>query len=150
VRGFLARELPAYMIPSVLVVLEALPLLPNGKLDRAALPVPVPRGEEAYEAPATAMAQALAELWAELLGVVRVGLNDSFVALGGHSLLATRLASGVRAVLGIELPVRAVFEASTLGELAERLHRDAAPNAAAALRPAARPAIVPLSFAQRR
>jgi amino acid adenylation domain-containing protein len=153
-RGFLAERLPEYMVPSAFVVLEALPMLPNGKLDRAALPVPARRGaeaDEAYVAPGTAIEQALAELWAQLLGVSRVGMHDNFFELGGHSLLAMQLTSRVRAVLGLELAVRAVFEAPALGELARRLDDQLAGGATRPpLVARERGAEAPLSFAQQR
>jgi len=122
-RAALAEALPDSMIPSAFVVLESLPLTPNGKVDRRALPAPdegdLARGT--YVAPRTELERRLCEIWAELLGVGRVGITDGFFDLGGHSLLATRVVSRVRAELGRELPLRALFEHPTVGELCDAL-----------------------------
>jgi len=121
-RGYLKGNLPDYMIPASFTMLEALPLTANGKIDRKALPAPAQDrstlfGE--YVAPRSAVEQILARIWAELLQVERVGLNDNFFDLGGHSLLAARLVARLRSVLSIELPLRAVFESPTLVDLSE-------------------------------
>src|SRR5262249_19086777 len=113
----LRARLPEYMVPSAFVVLDALPLSPNGKLDRRALPAPDrarPELDEAYVAPRTPVEQRLADLWAEVLGVERVGVQDNFFELGGHSLLATQVISRMRKSLEVELPLRALFEAPTV------------------------------------
>ncbi|HEX3475167.1 MAG TPA: amino acid adenylation domain-containing protein, partial [Kofleriaceae bacterium] len=149
----LRAQLPDYMVPAVIALLPALPVTPNGKLDRRALPEPdLPDPE--YIAPRTAMERAVAEVWAPLLGVARIGATDNFFEAGGHSLLATQAVSRLRAALGVDLPVRALFEAPTVAELAARL--EAATPASAEL--AAEPAIdrvsrgepLALSFAQQR
>ncbi|MCP4662396.1 MAG: amino acid adenylation domain-containing protein, partial [bacterium] len=120
-RASLRESLPEYMVPAAMVWLDALPLTPNGKVDRKALPAPEPA---AYELAVTGVAprdpieEILAEIYAQLLGVEGVGVDGDFFALGGHSLLATQLASRVRRMLGVELPLRIVFEHSTLGGLA--------------------------------
>ena len=147
-RGVLSERLPEYMVPAAFVVLEALPLTPSGKLDRRALPAPERQGEERYRGPRTPEEQLLCELYAEVLGLERVGIDENFFALGGHSLLATRLISRVRAVLGVELPVRALFEAPSVAVLVSRL-REGRP-ARPALLAQVRPARLPLSYAQQR
>ncbi|HEX2080479.1 MAG TPA: amino acid adenylation domain-containing protein, partial [Longimicrobium sp.] len=153
-REHLRRALPEYMVPAAFVVLEALPLTPNGKLDRKALPAPeLAPPEEAYVAPRTPTEEVLAGVWAELLRLERVGVEDHFFDLGGHSLLATRVAARVRAVFGVDLPLRAVFERSVLSELAAEIERLRGTGAAAgdgAIAPAAREGDLPVTFAQER
>lgn len=119
VRAHLAARLPDYMIPSAFVVLEALPLTANGKLDRAALPAPERR--TAGPQPATPRQQMLSDLFAEVLGVPCPGIDDGFFDLGGHSLLATRLVNRIAAVLGVDIGVRAVFAAPTVAQLDQLL-----------------------------
>ncbi|HLX07839.1 MAG TPA: amino acid adenylation domain-containing protein, partial [Thermoanaerobaculia bacterium] len=159
-RAFLRRRLPEPMLPSAFVVLPALPLTANGKLDRQALPAPSWGRDERQEIalPRTPAEELLAGIWREVLGVERVGLHDSFFALGGHSLLAARLMSRVRRAFGVELPLGALFAQPTLAGLAARLAGAlagggdlGAPVAASGpIEPWPRPAQPPLSFAQER
>ena len=118
-RGFVAGRLPEYMVPAAIMVVESLPLTVNGKLDRRALPAPEFISAVAYRAPRDRREQVLAALFGEVLGVTRVGIDDSFFDLGGHSLSATRVVARVRAELGVEVPIRALFEAPTVAGLAE-------------------------------
>nr|WP_280216881.1 non-ribosomal peptide synthetase [Nocardia neocaledoniensis] len=119
-RGELARTLPAYMVPAAVVVLDALPLNANGKVDRARLPEPE-FAEAAFRAPVTAAEQLVARTFTEVIGCGSVGLDDDFFALGGNSLMATRLAARLGAAVHAQVPVAAVFEAPTVAALAERL-----------------------------
>jgi amino acid adenylation domain-containing protein len=126
----LKQQLPVYMVPSAFVVLEAMPLSPNGKIDRKALPAPDwAETETAYATPATAMETLVAGIWANVLGLERVGRQDDFFALGGHSLLGVQVVSRLRQATGRDLPLRWLFEAPVLASLAERL--DAQPQAVA-------------------
>ena len=114
-REFLKQQLPEHMIPSVFVLLDTLPLMSNGKVDRKALPVPdqnSPELEESFVAPRNPVEEMIAEIWAEVLKLGQVGVHDNFFDLGGHSLLATQVMSRVRHVLGVELPLRGLFESS--------------------------------------
>ncbi|HEX8276908.1 MAG TPA: amino acid adenylation domain-containing protein [Longimicrobiaceae bacterium] len=152
-RAALRERLPEHMVPSAFVALDALPLTPTGKVDRRALPAPeAPAESGAGAAPRTPTEEVLAETWAEVLGVERCGIHDDFFAHGGHSLLATRVVSRVRQAFGVDVPVRAVFEAPTPALFAERVERAAAAggDAAPPLLPAAHDGPLPLSFAQQR
>ncbi|HKV11788.1 MAG TPA: amino acid adenylation domain-containing protein, partial [Thermoanaerobaculia bacterium] len=147
-RFWLRASLPGPMIPSAFVILDRLPLTPNGKVDRRALPAsPDTSTEEA--APANPTEEILAGIVADVLGVERVGIRESFFDLGGHSLLAARVVSRVRETLGAELPLRALFEEPTVAGLARRIV-DAEAPAAPPLVPRPRPEAIPLSFAQER
>ncbi|MCP4658511.1 MAG: amino acid adenylation domain-containing protein, partial [bacterium] len=119
-RELLRRSLPEYMVPSTFVLLEALPLLPNGKVDRAALPAPETRRPEdgPFEAPRDPIEELLAEIWTAVLEIEQVGAKDNFFERGGHSLLATQVISRIREAFEVELPVQALFEAPTVAELA--------------------------------
>ncbi|UYK86711.1 amino acid adenylation domain-containing protein [Xanthomonas sacchari] len=153
-RNAVAKRLPEYMVPSAFVVLPALPLTPNGKVDRAALPAPghAAMTTRAYMAPQSEIERALAQIWSELLGVGTVGREDHFFELGGHSLVAARLASRVRALIGVELPLRTVFMHPLLCDLASALaHLRATGETQSPIRQARRSgAALPLSWSQER
>ncbi|MGA6876376.1 amino acid adenylation domain-containing protein [Streptomyces pratensis] len=147
--SYVGRRLPAYMVPATIQCLDALPLTANGKLDRSALPAPATAPATGNRAPRTAHEEILAGLFADVLGVERVGIDDSFFALGGHSLLATRLVGRVRTALDTETEIRTLFENPTVATLAGAL-RDADRPARPALVPQERPTLLPLSSAQQR
>ena len=152
-RDHLAGRLPAYMVPSIFVALDAMPLTPSGKVARRLLPEPeLAVSEDADAAPRTPAEEVLAGLFASVLGVERVGLNDDFFGLGGHSLLATRLGARVREALGVELPLHAIFDAPTVAEMARFVAGLRAGGAAEAppILPVPRDVPLPLSFAQER
>jgi amino acid adenylation domain-containing protein len=152
-RAHLRRGLPEYMLPAAFVTVDRLPLTPSGKLDVRALPAPALEGGEArYVAPRTPVEEVLAETWAGVLHVDRVGVHDGFFELGGHSLLATRLVSRIREAFGVELPLRALFEGPTVAQLAERVEaiRRAGVPVLPPVVPVERTGPLPLSFAQER
>ncbi|HEX2080603.1 MAG TPA: non-ribosomal peptide synthase/polyketide synthase [Longimicrobium sp.] len=150
-RAHLGQALPAYMVPAAFVRLDALPLTPNGKIDRRALPAP--EGDafaaRAYRAPVGATEQALAEIWAQVLRVDRVGRGDDFFELGGHSLLAVQVISRVRQVLGVEVALGELFARPVLSDFARELET-AVRAELPPIEPADRDGRVPLSFAQQR
>lgn len=122
-RGYLKKKLPGYMVPGAYVVLERFPVSPNGKIDRQALPSPESSSTsgEHFVPPQTAVEKTLAGIWAEILGVNKIGANDNFFDLGGHSLLATRLFVRIRDTFGLELPLRLLFKAPTIADLAKQI-----------------------------
>ncbi|WP_203737927.1 amino acid adenylation domain-containing protein, partial [Actinoplanes italicus] len=152
-RAHVAAALPGHMIPAVFVELAALPLNANGKLDRAALPDPDslrPELSAGYRAPAGATEETVAGIWADLLGLDRVGADDDFFDLGGHSLLVARVINRVRAVFGADLPVAAVFDHPTVAGLAAVIDGAGARAGQAPVERADRTGPLPLSFAQQR
>ncbi|WP_425298896.1 amino acid adenylation domain-containing protein [Nocardia cyriacigeorgica] len=149
IKGALHRTLPSYMVPSAIVVLEALPLNPSGKLDRRALPAPVFEVRE-FRAPTTPIEEIVAQIFGEVLGITRVGVDDDFFELGGNSLIATQVASRLGIALDTRVPVRMLFEASTVAALAARVESHAGDGARKALVARDRPEEVPLSLAQQR
>ena len=123
-RRFLQQKLPEYMVPSAFIFLESLPLTPSGKLDRKALPAPDqtrPELEETYSPPRTPVEESLAQIWCDVLKLDQVGVHDNFFDLGGHSLTATQLISRIRDTFKLDLPLRNLFEAPTVGEFAARI-----------------------------
>src|SRR5713226_1276741 len=143
------------MIPSVFVALEELPLTPNGKVNLRALPAPdyYAQLQESYVPPRTPIEDLLCGIWAEVLKVSRVSVNDNFFELGGHSLLATQIVSRVLPTFKVQLPLRALFEASTVGALAGRIQKLSNSEETAASSVIARTVrqeAPPLSFAQKR
>ncbi|MEU0544990.1 non-ribosomal peptide synthase/polyketide synthase, partial [Nocardia sp. NPDC005978] len=149
VREFATHRLPEFMIPGAIVILDELPLLPSGKVDRRALPEPQLLAS-VYRAPATPMEEVVVSVFAEILGIARVGADDDFFALGGHSLSATRVASRVATATGVTVEVRDVFDAPTPTRLAAVLAARSAEQPGIPLTPQPRPDRIPLSFAQSR
>ncbi|MES1244615.1 MAG: amino acid adenylation domain-containing protein, partial [Acidobacteriota bacterium] len=153
-RAHLATALPEYMVPTVFIALDRLPLTANGKLDRQALPTPdEARDLSTYEPARNGVEEVLAALWSELLGVARPGIRDDFFEAGGHSLLATQLASRVRGVFGVDLPLRALFEEPNIAALAARVQgllREGRGLRVPPIRPVPREGPLELSFAQQR
>ena len=149
VREVLSAGLPSYMVPSQILVLEEFPLNINGKLDRKLLPEPVFE-KAVFRAPVTAVEEIVASVFADLLGVDRVGLDDDFFALGGNSLIATRVAARLGQALDAQVPVRVLFEASSVELLAARVESEVGSGARAALTAMVRPERIPLSLAQQR
>ncbi|WP_157106347.1 non-ribosomal peptide synthetase, partial [Nocardia sienata] len=149
IQSELGQRLPSYMVPSVFVELDALPLNVNGKIDRKALPEPVLETRE-FRAPSTPIEEIVAGVYAGVLGVDRVGADDDFFALGGNSLVATQVAARLGKALNTTVPVRALFEASTVAGLAVRVEQHAGSGGRSALVARSRPELVPLSLAQQR
>ncbi|TCO60560.1 non-ribosomal peptide synthase/polyketide synthase [Actinocrispum wychmicini] len=146
-RDFAAISLPEYMVPTALVVMDEFPLTPNGKVDRAALPVP-DLAVVSSRAPATPQEAILCQIFAEVLGLPSVGVDDNFFELGGHSLLITRVVNKIRGTLGVELPIRVLFDSPTVGGIVDAVSGGG--GARAGVVRVERPEVVPLSFAQRR
>ncbi|HEX7735313.1 MAG TPA: amino acid adenylation domain-containing protein, partial [Ktedonobacteraceae bacterium] len=156
VRDWLTRKVPDYMVPTAWVLLERLPLSPNGKVDRRALPAPDgqrSREETSFTAPRTAIEEMVAGIWAEVLKLEYIGIYDNFFEIGGHSLLATQVIARLREALQREVPLHSLFEAPTIAKLAQRLERTLlaeAPRSTPSIHTGARPNELPLSFAQQR
>src|SRR5918912_750776 len=155
IREALRQRLPDYMVPSLFIFLEAMPLTPNGKIDRQALPAPPSTRDDldaAYAPPRSQLELLIAQTWAEVLGLDRVGVSDTFFAIGGHSRLATQVMARLRPALAIDLPLRAPLEAPSVAQLAR--HIELAGGLGTALLPpilpVGRDGQLPLSFAQQR
>ncbi|WDD36885.1 amino acid adenylation domain-containing protein (plasmid) [Nostoc sp. UHCC 0926] len=154
-RHCLQKKLPEYMVPSAFVLLESLPLTPNGKVDRNALPEPDLDSTllEKYVAPRTPIEEILAQIWAQVLKVERVGIHDNFFESGGHSLLATQLLSRIRNIFKLELPLHSLFAATTVAKFAQEIKQLQQQNlelSTPPILPRASEAELPLSFAQQR
>ncbi|MGW4101576.1 amino acid adenylation domain-containing protein, partial [Mycobacterium sp. NPDC004974] len=149
VRQWLAEQLPEYMVPAQIVVLEEFPLTSSGKIDRKALPEPTFTATS-FRAPQTQTEKIVAEVFTEVLGLGRAGLDDDFFALGGDSLIAIRVSARLQSSLGWDVPVRYLFDEPTVGGLADYLdrHRDSAARPPLSVQP--RPEVLPLSYAQQR
>ncbi|WUQ57217.1 amino acid adenylation domain-containing protein [Streptomyces virginiae] len=147
----LRRELPEYMVPHSFVMMDALPLTSNSKVDRVALPSPSAGSFNAsYTAPATEVEQVIANVWAEVLGVSSVGRDANFLRIGGHSLLATQAVARLRDALSVDLPLRVFFEATSLADLAMRIESLRGKASRSGISPAPRTSPTPLSYAQGR
>ncbi|HEY0607317.1 MAG TPA: amino acid adenylation domain-containing protein, partial [Herpetosiphonaceae bacterium] len=155
-RSYLSQKLPEYMVPGVFVMLDALPLTANGKVDRKSLPgLEHGQGEQQsiFLAPRTPVEEMIAGVWADVLGLQQVGVHDNFFSLGGHSLLATQVISRIREALDVELPLRSLFEAPTVAEFAatiEQSRQESQVVAVPPLVPVSRDQALPLSFTQER
>nr|WP_051161593.1 non-ribosomal peptide synthetase [Nocardia brevicatena] len=145
----IGKTLPPYMVPAAIVALDAFPLNPSGKLDRKALPAPTFTARE-FRAPGTPVEEIVAEVFAEVLGVSRVGVDDDFFALGGNSLVATRAVARLGAAVGARIPVRTLFETPTVGALATAVESETHADRRITLGSIPRPERLPLSLAQRR
>ncbi|HEX5405528.1 MAG TPA: amino acid adenylation domain-containing protein, partial [Pseudonocardiaceae bacterium] len=149
-RADITRVLPAHLVPSAFVLMDALPLTANGKIDRKALPEPDYTSGTSGRAARTPREQILCDVFADVLGVPEVGIDDGFFDLGGHSLLAVRLISRVRTVLGVDVAIRDLFGAPTVAGLDRRIGELAGQPVRPSLVPMVRPDVIPLSYAQRR
>ena len=154
-RQFLKAKLPEYMVPNAFVILDSLPLTPNGKIDHRALPTPDLHSElkHKYVAPRTPVEEILAQIWAQVLKVEQVGIEDNFFTSGGHSLLATQLVSQIRNIFQVELPLRELFAAPTIAELTlsiQHLQQQDLELTSPPILPRAENAELLLSFAQNR
>ncbi len=154
-RAWLERTLPRHMVPAAFVALDAFPLTPNGKVDRKALPEPEGERPELrfrYVPPRTPTEEVVAGVWADVLGLDRVGVHDSFFELGGDSIVSIQVVARVRALLGVDLSLRDLFDASTVAALGETVQRalEAGITAPAPIEPVSRDEGLPLSFGQQR
>ncbi|WP_086688519.1 non-ribosomal peptide synthetase [Nostoc sp. T09] len=154
-RSFLQEKLPDYMVPDRFLLLDALPITPNGKVDRKALPAPDatrPELAENFVPPCTPLETELAEIWAEVLGIEQVGIQDNFLELGGQSLLAIQVVSRIRDKYQVDLPMRSLFDSPTIAQLAQQIESNQEKPGLQALPivPISRNQNLPLSFSQQR
>ena len=155
VRAYLNERVPEYMVPSVVEMLDAMPLTPNGKVDRRALPEPVRQVRESGDAPAaprTPLEELIASIWCEVLDLERVGIHDSFFDLGGHSLSAMKIVSRIRKSLQVDLPIRTLFQTPTIAAIADAISGETAERGVEPppMVPVCREEGLMLSFAQER
>ena len=149
-RNFLASKLPDYMIPYTLMVMEKLPILPNGKLDRNSLPeIDISAIQNEFVAPQTPTQEIIAKIWSEVLGIARIGIHDNFLELGGHSLLASLVISRLREALSLEISIASLFAAPTIATFSEQIGT-AVQNLLPTLEPVSRNIELPLSLTQQR
>ena len=152
-RSHLRHQLPDYMLPSAFVPIETVPLTPNGKVDKKALPQPdltERQSEQDFVAPHTTEEQQIANIWADVLKLDRVGIDDNFFELGGHSLLATQVISRIQSVLSVTLPLRTLFESPTVAGLAAEIEQQVPDAEHLSIQPQPRDSDLPLSFTQQR
>jgi amino acid adenylation domain-containing protein/non-ribosomal peptide synthase protein (TIGR01720 family) len=150
-RRFLETKLPYYMLPSAYVMLDELPLTPNGKVDRKSLlALDQPQQQRTFVSPRTPIEEMLALIWAEILGVSQISIDDNFFTLGGHSLLATRAISQIRQVFAVDLPLRRLFEAPTIALLAQAIATTKSELPLSSIERVPRQGKLPISFAQQR
>lgn len=154
-RSFLSEKLPDYMIPASFVILPALPLTSNGKVNRQELPAPEEeqRNLDVRQTPRTPIEEVIAGIWSQILNLEKIGIDDNFFELGGHSLLATQVASKIREALQVDLPLRSLFELPTVAALAEHIEKllnDSQAVELPPIQPVGRDRLLPLSFAQAR
>ncbi|WP_432408908.1 amino acid adenylation domain-containing protein [Wukongibacter sp. M2B1] len=150
-RKHLSKELPEYMVPSYFVQLEKIPLTPNGKIDRRSLPLPegnISTGVE-YEAPSSITEEKLVEIWKEILGIEKIGINDNFFSLGGHSLRAAAMVSKIHKEMNVEVPLREVFRLATVKSLAKYI-KEAKSSIYIGIQPVEKKEYYLLSSAQKR
>ena len=153
---FLKDQLPSYMIPATFVVLDELPLSPNGKIDRQALPIPDYDGNERqtpFIAPRNQQEEKLAKIWHQVFGLEKIGVNDNFFHLGGHSLIATQILSRIRDIFEIEVSFKKLLENPTIGDLSQTIteqQQDKKTTSFKTIKPIARDGYLPVSFAQER
>ena len=152
-RAFVKEQLPDYMVPAAIVILAKLPLTPNGKIDRQALPAPEEAPTKTYVPPRTPTEEVLANIWAQVLRLDRVGVHDDFFEIGGHSLLATQVISRLHRTLKVDLPLRTLFEAPTVAKLTQQIENARAGKEGLLAPPitrVSRDQDLPLSYAQQR
>jgi amino acid adenylation domain-containing protein/non-ribosomal peptide synthase protein (TIGR01720 family) len=152
-KRFLSEKLPSYMVPTALMILDSLPITSNGKVDRRNLPAPNRTNldiEESFVAPRNPTEEKLASIWAELLGLDLIGVNDNFFYLGGHSLIVTQMLSRLREVFSVELSFRQIFENPTIGSIAQLIAQDNKQWQRLTIEPIPHEGLLPVSFAQER